>query len=298
MKTIVLKVDVDTFRGTREGVPRLVELFRSRGVNATFLFSLGPDHTGRAIKQVLRNRFMKKGAMRERYDLKTLLYGTLLPGPDIGLRCADLLRSVEAAGFEVGVRAWDATHWQNGIAQADAEWTKQALDQAAERFRQIFGHPAQTHGAAGWQMSRIAYRLEQRMGFSYASDTRGSQPFWPIVEGEPLRCLQIPTTLPTLDELLDTGDATVESMDSKLLRATEVEPEYGHVFTLRAELEGRQWLPAMERLLDGWAEQGYRMICLGELFGMLDTSSLPYHMVELGSLQGGGSFSTQGASYP
>ena len=35
---LALKVDVDTLRGTREGVPRLVELFRRHGVGATFLF--------------------------------------------------------------------------------------------------------------------------------------------------------------------------------------------------------------------------------------------------------------------
>jgi hypothetical protein len=76
MKTIVLKVDVDTYRGTKEGVPRLLRLFQSRGVNATFLFSLGPDHTGRALKRVFRPGFMKKvsrTSVLEHYGLKTLL---------------------------------------------------------------------------------------------------------------------------------------------------------------------------------------------------------------------------------
>ena len=39
---LALKVDVDTFRGTREGVPRLVELLRKHGAGATFLFSMVP----------------------------------------------------------------------------------------------------------------------------------------------------------------------------------------------------------------------------------------------------------------
>jgi hypothetical protein len=41
---LALKVDVDTYRGTREGVPRLVEILARHGAAATFLFSLGPDH--------------------------------------------------------------------------------------------------------------------------------------------------------------------------------------------------------------------------------------------------------------
>ena len=57
---LALKIDVDTYRGTLEGVPRLVELLRKHDAQATFLFSLGPDHTGRAIKRVFRRGFLKK----------------------------------------------------------------------------------------------------------------------------------------------------------------------------------------------------------------------------------------------
>ncbi|MBI2226175.1 MAG: 4-deoxy-4-formamido-L-arabinose-phosphoundecaprenol deformylase, partial [Betaproteobacteria bacterium] len=57
---LALKIDVDTYRGTRDGVPRLVEMLKKHNAGATFLFSLGPDHTGRAIKRVFRPGFMKK----------------------------------------------------------------------------------------------------------------------------------------------------------------------------------------------------------------------------------------------
>ncbi|MGH8799643.1 MAG: 4-deoxy-4-formamido-L-arabinose-phosphoundecaprenol deformylase, partial [Casimicrobiaceae bacterium] len=46
MRILALKVDVDTLRGTREGVPALLDLLRRHRVGATFLFSVGPDHTG------------------------------------------------------------------------------------------------------------------------------------------------------------------------------------------------------------------------------------------------------------
>ena len=102
MSLIALKIDVDTYRGTRQGVPRLVELLRKHGAGATFLFSLGPDHTGRAIKRVFRRGFIGKAArtsVLSHYGLATLLYGTLLPGPDIGRRCAGVMRAVRDAGF-------------------------------------------------------------------------------------------------------------------------------------------------------------------------------------------------------
>ncbi|MBV0881983.1 polysaccharide deacetylase family protein [Noviherbaspirillum sp. L7-7A] len=143
MKTIVLKVDVAAYRGAREGVPRLLRLFQSRGVNATFLLSLGPDHTGRALKRVFRPGFMKKvsrTSVLEHYCLKTLLYGTLLPGPDIGRSLADTMRMTEAAGSETCIHCWDHTRWQDGVANADYEGTLRQFQLAANRFEEIFGH--------------------------------------------------------------------------------------------------------------------------------------------------------------
>jgi hypothetical protein len=81
MRGITLKVDVDTLRGTREGVPRLVGLLRRMHIPATFLFSLGPDHTGRALRRMFRRGFLSKvrrTSVASHYGIRTLLYGTLL----------------------------------------------------------------------------------------------------------------------------------------------------------------------------------------------------------------------------
>ena len=123
---LALKIDVDTYRGTREGVPRLVEVLKKYGAGATFLFSLGPDNTGRAIKRAFRPGFMKKvsrTSVLEHYGLLTLMYGTVIPAPDIGRRCAAVLRTVRDAGFEVGIHTWDHVKWQDTVGTADAAWT-------------------------------------------------------------------------------------------------------------------------------------------------------------------------------
>ncbi|MGZ5113680.1 MAG: polysaccharide deacetylase family protein, partial [Usitatibacter sp.] len=180
---LALKIDVDTFRGTREGVPALLDILKRHGAGATFLFSLGPDHTGRAIKRALRPGFMKKvsrTSVVEHYGLKTLMYGTVLPGPDIGRRCAAILRKVRDDGFEVGIHTWDHVKWQDGVAFADEEWTGWQMSLACQRFREIFGEDPAVHGAAGWQMNVHAYRRTQSLGFRYASDTRGTHPFIPV----------------------------------------------------------------------------------------------------------------------
>lgn len=135
MPVITLKVDVDTYRGTREGVPALVRMLREAQAEATFLFSLGPDHTGWALRRALRPGFLQKvsrTSVVEHYGLKTLMYGVLLPAPDIGRACADDLRSVRDAGFECGIHAWDHVVWHDNVRLRDAAWTRAAMQRAYE----------------------------------------------------------------------------------------------------------------------------------------------------------------------
>ena len=289
---LALKIDVDTHRGTREGVPRLIDVLRRHGASASFLFSLGPDHTGRAVQRVFRRShrgFMGKVArtsVLRHYGLRTLLYGTLLPGPDIGRDCAQTMRAAREAGFDTGIHCWDHVRWQDRVADADAAWTAREFGLAAARYADIFGMPARGHGAAGWQTNRHAARFEEEAGMRWASDTRGRGPFLPRWNGVRAGCLQLPTTLPTLDELIGLDGVTENTVAARVLALTRPAPESCHVFTLHAELEGGLFLPAFETLLAGWREQGYDLVSLDALARMLDPASLPAHEVLRGSVAG------------
>jgi peptidoglycan/xylan/chitin deacetylase (PgdA/CDA1 family) len=298
---LALKVDVDTYRGTRKGVPRLVEILKKHGAGATFFFSLGPDHTGRAIKRAFRRGFFSKvsrTSVLSHYGLLTLLYGTLLPGPDIGRRCGGIMRSVRDAGFEVGIHTWDHVKWQDGVGGADAQWTERQMRLARERFEAIFGEPARAHGAAGWQMNLHALRLTQRLGFDYCSDSRGTRPFIPVWRAEIVACPQLPTTLPTLDELIGTDGVTARNVAGHVLELTRTPPAEGHVYTLHAELEGGKLAGAFEAMLAGWKSQGYELVPLRALAEELDLKSLPRNEIALGAVPGrSGSLTVQGKEF-
>ncbi len=286
---LALKIDVDTYRGTREGVPRLVETLQRHNAQATFFFTLGPDHTGRAIKRVFRPGFIGKvsrTSVVEHYGIKTLLYGTLLPAPDIGTKCADIMRMVRDAGFEVGIHCYDHIRWQDYVANKDVEWTRRELQRAVDRYIEIFDEAPHAHAAAGWQMNRHALRLMQRLDFQYSSDTRGTHPFIPTVNAEIIACPQLPTTLPTLDELMNRDGITLANIAQHILKLTAVPSATGHVYTLHAELEGGKWLPIFEQLLQGWQAQGYELVSLRQYLQGLDVAALPRHEVVMREVEG------------
>jgi undecaprenyl phosphate-alpha-L-ara4FN deformylase len=297
--TLCLKIDVDTWRGTREGVPALARLLERVGAPASFLFSLGPDHTGRAIRRALRPGFFGKVArtsVLEHYGVRTLLYGTLLPGPDIGRREAATLRAIERAGFETGVHTWDHVRWQDHVSTASEAWTRTELGRATERYAQVFGHAPVVHGAAGWQMNDHALRLEAELGYTVASDTRGRAPFVPVdAAGCALGPPQFPTTLPTLDELLGLDGRDAGNVHRALLARTERDGAPLQVYTLHAELEGQKLLPTFERLLQGWRAQGHTFASLGQLAALADPATLPRCHVLRGGVPGrSGELAVQG----
>ncbi|HZP88056.1 MAG TPA: 4-deoxy-4-formamido-L-arabinose-phosphoundecaprenol deformylase [Burkholderiales bacterium] len=278
---IAVKIDVHTLRGTREGVPALIEMLERYRARATFLFSLGPDSAGRQLRGALL-RAITRGARPPRllghYGWNRLLSGALLPPPDIGERCGEVLRSVRAAGFEVGVRSIDEASWDKQIDRANATWTRLQMERARARFREVFGENPRVHAAAGWRMNRHAYRLTQLLGFDYCSDTLGTQPYVPIYQAELIACPQLPTTLPTMANLLDQGLSSEAAAERILSDSESVRPS-GHVYNAHAEVEGLKLKPHFERLLQTWKSRNVNLLSLSDYFDALPDKDLPRHEV-------------------
>src|ERR1700692_4100483 len=248
---IGLKVDVDTLRGTREGVPRLMALLGRLGLDATFYFSVGPDNTGRAMRRVFRKGFPQKVArtsVLKHYGLRTLLYGVLLPGPDIAEKGGAHMRAVRDAGFEGGLHTYDHVRWQSNA-----------------------------HALA----------LEQEYGLRYASDTRGGPAFRPMVNGGASTCTQLPTTLPTFDELLGRDGVDEASIADAVfdLSAAAADPSL-QVFTLHAELEGMLLLDAFEALLLKWRSAGAAIVRMAAIHSLATKRELPVRAVIQGEIPG------------
>lgn len=298
---IGLKVDVETLAGTRDGVPRLAALLGRYRAGATFFFCVGPDRTGRAVPRMLRPRSLARAwhaSLARHYGPRTLMNGLLVPGPDIGRACGDVMRTVRDAGFEVGLHGGDAQAWRAHAGIATPEWTTRRLEQACNRFVDIFGHPPPAHAAVGWQMNRQAFRLTQRYGFTYASDTRGRFPYRPVCDAEPIECPQVPTTLPVLDEVMSSPRIAASGAVARVLAASADLRPTGHVYTLRAEMEGGRLLHAFEDLLRRWLDQGLRPVGLGALLDDAREWGLPRHGVLHAPLAGScGPVALQGEAF-
>ena len=257
---LAIRVDVDTSIGLREGVPRLLDLFRRRSLRASFFVSFGPDNSGRAIRRLWRPSFLLKMLRTNPfrlYGLRTLLSGTLLPSSPIGEGAPEILRAIVAEGHELGIHGYDHVRWQDCLEKMGEGEIESELSRSMAAYESILGTRPTSSAAPDWRCTPSSLEVQEKFDFLYASDVRGFHPFLPVYEGVPFKTPQIPTTLATVDELI----GRQEDINSFLLDSLR---EGLNVHAIHAEVEGRPYLALFERFLEEVCRKNLEIITLRE----------------------------------
>jgi undecaprenyl phosphate-alpha-L-ara4FN deformylase len=261
-----LKIDVDTYQGMRLGVPRLLSMLQENDIRATFYLSIGPDASGRAVLQILKNpRFLKK-MVRTRaaslYGFRTALYGTLLPSPKIALSFPELVRRILAEGHEVQFHAWDHRRWQDELTVHPEGWIRDWFRRGIDGFEVLTGKRPTSFGAPAWLIDDRVLSMVRDLRFDYLSCTRAKAPF--IHEGTGL--IEIPSDLPCFEEM------GIEEGEREIL--TRLAEGGIHVLPVHAEVEGGLMSDNFVRLIHAAKRLDYRILPLGELLSLLNRESL------------------------
>ncbi|MCL2790283.1 MAG: 4-deoxy-4-formamido-L-arabinose-phosphoundecaprenol deformylase [Desulfobulbus sp.] len=275
MSYVGLRVDVDTLRGTRTGVPNLLALLARHHIQATFFFSVGPDNMGRHLWRLARPRFLLK-MLRTRaaslYGWDILLRGTLWPGPEIGKHCAPIIRATAADGHEVGLHAWDHHRWQSRLTRMDQTALLAEIRKGYDTLAHILGKPPDCFAAPAWRVTPDALAMLEQFPFRFQSDCRGQAPFQPVIRRWQRRLshVQVPTTLPTYDELIG---HTCSPADYNEHLLAQIRPDHCNVLTIHAEVEGAACLDLFADFLTQAQERGISFEPLGRTLAR--TSVIP-----------------------
>lgn len=258
MKAISLRVDVDTLEGSIKGIPALLRLLDKHRMRASFYFCFGPDNSGKAIRRVFRKGFLDKmrrtSGPGKLYSLKTMMYGTLLPAPTIWKRAAAEMRAARAAGHEVAIHGWDHVQYHDLLDRKSRQWLSDWYANAHEAFQTVFGEKAKGAVSPAWRCNDTTLELQEAYGLDYAGDCRGLAPFYPVVKGRTLSTLQIPTTLPTLDELLGLDGRTADQVNREVWDL--VREDALNVYALHTEVEGGALVETFDAFLAGLNDRG------------------------------------------
>lgn len=281
---IGLRVDVDTFRGMRDGVPELVKLFAGEGGRATFFFSVGPDNMGRHLWRLLKPDFLMK-MIRSRaaslYGWDILLCGMFGPGPSMA-KLAPVIRDAAKAGHEIGLHAWDHYSWQTKIGQTDRLFIQEHLQKGYETLFGILGVPISCSAAPSWKCDETVLVEKEKFPFAYNSDCRGGSVFCPMVERRAGLQPQIPVTLPTYDEAIGHSGVTAATYNEFMLG--QLKPDGLNVLTVHAEVEGRVCVAMFRDFIKRAKARGANFVPLGSL--LPPANSIPVCRMEKGTVPG------------
>jgi undecaprenyl phosphate-alpha-L-ara4FN deformylase len=275
---VALKVDVDTHQGLAEGVPRLARLLVGEGISATFFVAMGPDNSGRAIWRTFKNpgfiAKMRRTRAASMYGVRTILSGTILPPRAIALAFPQILRDLLRMGFELGVHGYDHVRWQDHLDDLGEGGISAEIGDGLEVYRAVIGTPARSFAAPGWRANAASLKILDAKGLSYHSDTRGYAPYRCAVDGAIMHTPEIPTTMPTMDEVMGTeglhsSDAIVQFYLAQFSQSRL------NVHTIHAETEGRSQLDTLAAIVRELKERGARFVQLDEIAQRLSMAELP-----------------------
>lgn len=262
-----LRIDADTYRGTKLGVPELCDALAKHGVKGTFFFSVGPDNMGRHLWRLLKPVFlikMLRSNAASLYGWDILLRGTFFPGPIIGKKCAAQIKRAADEGHEIGLHAWDHHAWQAKIDRMSDTEIFQHLEKGVNLLTEICGTPPTCSATPGWKTIDAVLLQKEKFLFQYNSDCRGESVFLPILGNKALSQPQVPVTLPTYDEIIGQNGIANENYNDHILSL--IQPGRLNVLTIHAEVEGIVCRNLFDDFLEKAGQQKIEVVPLGSIF--------------------------------
>ena len=289
--TLSLRVDIDTFHGCREGVPRLARTLDALGVPGSFFVVAGRDTVGQHLRRIAQPGYLRRlqsvgaWAVLRHLRWRSLLYGTILPGPRVAQGNAALLRGLARAGHEVGLHGDDHALWADREHALSRDEVRAYWRRAGSLFADALGFDARSAAAPNWRASDVALEVFDEGAMRYRSDTRGAGAFRPRVGVRTLCTVQLPVNLPTVHELLATRGGT--PADAARAVVERLDPAVPNVWNLHDWFEGLCAPELVRAVVDAARARGFRVVTLAAVREATDARAVPAAAVMRAAVAGG-----------
>ena len=250
MKIVALRIFVDTAKAYTDGVPRLLDLMEELGIRGSFFFGMGSESTGSTVSK---------------------LFGS--DNQDITASAPGILRDTYRRGQDCGICGWNPREWERRFEKLKDTTLESNIKKAIELFARRAGVRPSGFASPGWRTSYMSLRIQDEMRFKYCSDTFGLYPYLPRITWKAFSTVQIPSTLPPMEDVL----SELSRQDAELaLSALRDQLSGGlNVLPINAILAaGSEYFACISTFLAQCKSDGVRFMGLDKVASNIDRNSL------------------------
>ncbi|MFC1710683.1 polysaccharide deacetylase family protein [Nanoarchaeota archaeon] len=133
MKTFTLRVDLESDKGIRLGLPKLLDLLKKYDIKASFYLVMGGESN---LFELLKHRGKIKGERSIKlWSTKDKLRMALLP-KDFVVKNKVILKRILDEGHELGLHGWKHREWSRGLEKINV---KKRVFQSRKKYIELFG---------------------------------------------------------------------------------------------------------------------------------------------------------------
>jgi len=236
MKTFTLRVDLESDKGIRKGVPKLLDLLKKYNIKASFYLSMGGESN---IFEILKYRSNLKTSGERKikvWSLKDKLRMAFFPR-DFVKGNKKILRRILGEGHELGLHGWKHREWTRGLEKINI---KNTIKKSINKYIQLFGKKPTSFASPGFNINNKVLEILEKNKIKFISDFQDEKPrkYGPI-KNIPITILGKDKT-PIIEYLVSIGKNNEEILEimKKEIMKKELASFYIHgLFEARFKIE-------------------------------------------------------------
>jgi len=226
MKTFTLRVDLESDKGIKKGLLKLLNLLKKYNLKASFYLSMGGESN---IFDVLKHRGKLVGSTERKikvWSLKDKLRIVLLPRDFIRSN-EKILKRILEEGHELGLHGWKHREWTRGLEKINI---RKRIQMAKEKYIKIFGKNPTSFASPGFNINEKVLEILKKEGIKFISDFPGDHSkFYRQIKNVPMTICGKNKT-PIIEYLISIGkkDDEILKIIKKEIKEKELASFYIH----------------------------------------------------------------------
>ncbi|MCX6749288.1 MAG: polysaccharide deacetylase family protein [Candidatus Pacearchaeota archaeon] len=172
-KIFALRIDLESFKGIKKGLPKILDLLKKYRIKASFYIPMGGESN---ILELIRYRKELSNATERKIKVLSkieMLRMVLFP-KDFVRENQKILRRIILEGHELGIHGWKHRAWTRGLEEININ---KHLDLAINKYKKIFGVYPDSFAAPAFNTNKKVIEILDRKKILVISDLEGEKPF-------------------------------------------------------------------------------------------------------------------------